>query len=224
MRLLIAAAVMATLAGLGEARAMTYRAISVDDGTCGRACPAAIMATGAIEVDEDVRFARFVASADRTRLSRVLVLHSPGGNVAGSIRLGLLTRRLGLNTLVGRVSPAGVAPGVCASACVYLFMAGAERRLVTGSRLVVHAAKSMGITQRDIMGAGTIDAQVAPGAFESAMREYAQTMGVNPALIDLASSVPHESAHILSPSEVSGFRLVTGTAQAGRRAARRRSR
>lgn len=224
MRSLVAAVFLAAFVSLGEAQAMTYRAVAVDDGSCGGPCPAAIMATGAIEVDEDVRFARFVASSDRLRLPRVLVLHSPGGNVAGSIRLGLLARRLGLNTLVGRVNSAGVAPGTCASACVYLFMAGAERRVVPGSRLAVHAARSVGVVQRDIMGSGTIDAQVTPGAFESAMREYARTMGVSPGLIDLANSVPNESAHILSPSEIDGFRLTTGAAPRTRRADQRRSR
>lgn len=224
MRSLLAVALVAALAGLGEARAMTYRAIPVDDGSCNGPCPAAIMATGPIEVDEDKRFARFVASAANLQLSRVLVLHSPGGNVSGSIRLGFLARQLGLDTLVGRVSPAGVAPGTCASACVYVFMAGAQRRLVPGSRLAVHAAKSMGVTQRDIMGSGTIDAQADPGAFEAGMREYARTMGVAPGLIDLASSVPHESAHILSSAEIASFRLTTGPQRSARRAERRRSR
>ncbi len=218
MRFLLAALLLAAAGTATGAQAMTYRAVTVDDGTCAPACPAAIMATGAIEVDEHARFARFISAAGDARLAKVLVLHSPGGNVAGAIRLGFLARRLGMRMIVGRVGPQGVAPGACASACVYLFMAGAERRMVPGSRLAVHAAKSIGISQRDIMGSGTIDAQVQPGAFESAMRDYAQTMGVSPALIDLASSVPHETAHILTASEISQFRLLTGSTVQARRA------
>ncbi len=200
----------------GGASAMTYRAVPIDDGRCGAACPIAIMATGPIEVDEDARFARFVAGLDRSRLSRVLVVSSPGGNVAGSLKLGFLLRRVGMHTMVARISPAGIAPGTCASACVYLFMAGAERRIVPGSRLAVHAAKSVGVTQRDIVGSGTIDAQVRPGAFEDAMRDYARIMGVSPGIIDLASSIPHETAHVLTPQEIAGFRLVTAGGPAAR--------
>lgn len=217
MRALIAACLFAALAGISDASAMTYRAVAIDDGTCGDSCPAAVMATGPIEVDEHARFARFIAGVDTRNLAPLLVLHSPGGNVAGSIRLGFLARRLGIRMLVGRLTAQGVAPGTCASACVYVFMGGAERRLVPGSRLAVHAARSIGITQRDILGAGTIDAQSVPGSFDAAMREYAQTMGVSPALIDLASSVPHETAHVLTPSEISSFRLVTGAATKARR-------
>jgi hypothetical protein len=218
MRAVLAAfLLLAGLAAAESADAMTYRAVPIDDGTCGSACPAAIMATGAIEVDEHQRFARFVASVDRSRLSNVLVVSSPGGNVAGSLRLGFLVRRLGMRTLVGRIAPGGIGPGTCASACVYLFMAGAERRIVPGSRLAVHAARSVGISQRDIVGGGTIDAQIRPGAFEEAMREYAQVMGVSPALIDLASRIPHESAHILSPTELTQFRLITAGPARGSR-------
>lgn len=216
MRVRLASFAVAFLFMAGSAQAMTYRAVTIDDGRCAPACPAAIMATGPIEVDEDRRFARFVASVDRSRLSRVLVLTSPGGNVAGSLKLGFLVRRLGMNTLVARLGNGGIAPGTCASACVYLFMAGAERRVVPGSRLAVHAAKSIGVTQRDIVGSGTIDAQVRPGAFENAMRDYARLMGVSPSLIDLASSIPHETAHILSDAEISQFRLVTAGGPAPR--------
>ncbi|HYF54458.1 MAG TPA: hypothetical protein VEA41_09385 [Salinarimonas sp.] len=213
---LFAAAFLACLAA-AEAEAMTYRAVTIDDGACGAACPAAIMATGPIEVDEDARFARFVAGLDAGRMSRVLVLSSPGGNVAGSLRLGFLLRRLGMRTLVARLSPQGIAPGTCASACVYLFMAGAERRVVPGSRLAVHAARAVGVSQRDIVGGGTIDAQIRPGAFEDAMRDYARLMGVSPAIIDLASSVPHETAHILSAEEMARYRLLTAAGPSARR-------
>ncbi|KAA2243970.1 hypothetical protein [Salinarimonas soli] len=218
MRIVLAALLSTLALGISPgARAMSYRAVPIDNGTCGAACPAAIMATGTIEVDEHQRFARFVGGVDRSRLSNVLVVSSPGGNVAGSLRLGFLVRRLGMRTLVGRIGPGAIGPGSCASACVYLFMAGAERRIVPGSRLAVHAARSVGVAQRDIVGGGMIDPQVRPGAFEDAMREYAGAMGVSPALIDLASSIPHESAHILSDAELSRYRLTTAPPARGGR-------
>jgi hypothetical protein len=50
-------------------------------------------------------------------------------------------RELKATTIVGRVggNATTIVDGVCASACVYLFMGGAKRYVPAGSRLGVHA-------------------------------------------------------------------------------------
>ena len=56
------------------------------------------------------------------------------------------------------------------------------------------------------------------------MRSYASQMGVDPGLVTLADSVPHESARLLTPGEVRRFRLSTesgGAPRPGKRARRR---
>jgi hypothetical protein len=56
-------------------------------------------------------------------------LNSPGGDLAGGIRLGELIRKLKLDTEIGATEPDSYghwkrAPGHCASACAFAFLGG----------------------------------------------------------------------------------------------------
>ena len=223
MRLLLALT-LSLVALSGSASAMTYRLARFDDGRCVERCPQAIVAEGTVQVDEPRRLAAFAARAGAATgtVPSTLLLHSPGGNLAGALRLGYGLRKLGLRTVVARVGrgPGGgprLGTGVCASACVLVLMGGQERLVPAGSRVAVHAAKRAGGLTRDILGSGTIDPQVDEGSVLGLLHRYARDMGVDPALMSLAQSVPHESARLLSPAEISRFRL----ASVGPRPARR---
>ena len=88
--------------GASHASAMSYRVVSLDDGRCRGQCPQAIAAEGTIQVDEVERLAAFVQSAGA--IPATIVLHSPGGNLAGALKLGYGLRRLGVRTVVAGVS------------------------------------------------------------------------------------------------------------------------
>ena len=69
-------------------------------------------------------------------------LNSPGGDLAGGIRLGELIRKLKLDTEIGVTEPDSyghwkTAPGLCASACAFAFLGGLSRR-ASGGELGVH--------------------------------------------------------------------------------------
>jgi hypothetical protein len=223
------ALILTFLALSGSASAMTYRLARFDEGRCAGRCPQAIVAEGTVQVDEPRRLAAFAArvAGETGSVPNTLLLHSPGGNLAGALRLGYGLRRLGLRTVVARVGrgaddragdgAARLGTGVCASACVLVLMGGQERLVPSGSRVAVHAARRAGGLTRDILGSGTIDPQLDDGSVLSLLHRYARDMGVDPALMSLAQSVPHESARILSPAEISRF----GLASVGPRPARR---
>jgi hypothetical protein len=224
-KLLLAFALLA--AAFSPASAMTYRLAMFDDGRCTNVCPRAIAAEGTIQLDEPQRLADFIRQYAGAGVPRVLLLHSPGGNVAGALKLGLGLRRLGIRTVVARVgqtssgAPA-LGTAVCASACVFALMGGPSRVVPSGSRIVVHAARNYGGLTRDPSGAGYIEAHSDPAVVMSLLQQYAGAMGVNPAFVGLTQSVPHESARVLTNAEVRRFRLATSSGPAPRtRTARR---
>jgi hypothetical protein len=229
MRMLLLA--LLTLASAASpASAMTYRLAMFDDGRCTNVCPQAIIAEGTIQLDEPQRLAAFIGQYHDTGLPRVVLLHSPGGNVAGAIKLGFGLRRLGARTVVARLGQTrgGGGPvlgtGICASACVFVLMGGASRLVPPGSRIFVHAAKNYGASTRDLSGGGYIDPPSDSAAVTPVLQQYAAAMGVDPALVTLVQSVPNESARLLSSAEVRRFRLASTSGPARRKSTVRRRR
>jgi hypothetical protein len=197
------------------ASAMGYALVRFDDGRCSRSCPQAIFAAGTIELDEPRRLLAFAESvAARGSIPANLILHSPGGNLAGALALGQGVRRLGMRTIVASLAPAGpergaLRPGRCASACVFVLMGGRSRVVPNGSRVIVHSPRRIGGGQRDIVGSGTIDRVGRPESIAPALEGYARAMGVDPALIGLSYTVPNSSARELTRAEIVRFRLAT---------------
>ncbi len=200
---------LAIAAASTSALAMSFRLVPFDTGSCGSQCLQIIEGTGEIEQNSADRFANFVSqNLGRSRISTALVLHSPGGHVGGALRLGFILRELRATTIVGRVgsNATTIADGVCASACVYLFMGGSKRYVPAGSLLGVHAMADVP-SPRDIVDGGNIGPQVAPEKAAEALREYVRLMGVNPAIVALGQETPHSSLHVLTPGEIARIKL-----------------
>ena len=64
-----------------------------------------------------------------------LVLDSPGGSVAGAMRLGEFLRSIGAETSVGKRGKAGSEPGECFGACALAYAGGVGRYLGSGSSI-----------------------------------------------------------------------------------------
>jgi hypothetical protein len=187
----------------GPAGAMSYHLVDV------RGQPA-IFAHGRIELDETERFLAFLQRMNGP-VPGNLIVHSPGGNLRGAVSLGLTLRRVGATVVVASARALdreayriALRPGTCASACVYMLMGGRSRVVTSGSRLVVHQARRVGDTS-DIRGG--YDPRLA--AVNDALARYAIDMGIDPRVIAIADSVPHESGRILTNAEIRRFRLVT---------------
>jgi hypothetical protein len=205
-----------------------------DESVCGDRCPVVIQAQGRITSTSAAEFVAFAkqASGDRRLLNMVLI-HSPGGSVLGSMRLGSVFRSLGTTVVVARVQQGGGGGGFfsaprrttdsrtgqvipegsltnasCNSACVYAVMGGKKRIVPEQSRMGIHRMQAEQNFGFDPVQGRSVTA-ISQGSAEqvAALKRYARTMGIDQKLIDIAESIPHEEIKILSPSEVRGFKL-----------------
>jgi len=148
-------------------------------------------------------FARFAAAnlVDAGR-EGIVLLHSPGGSVGASMRLGRMFREAGLSAAVARIAPVASGPriegGECYSACAYALMGAARRFVPPSSSLGIHR---MSIPQ----GAGRVYAE--PRYVEMLAR-YASSMGVDPEVVYAAETIAPDDLHIVSRTELAHWRLA----------------
>ena len=106
--------------------------------------------------------------------------------------------------------PAGaLTNGVCNSACVYAVMGGRKRVIPADSRMGVHRMQSEESYGFDPI-AGRVVTQARSGSSRTgagAEALYSASMGVDPKIIDLAESIPHEDIRVLSSRQIQAFRL-----------------
>lgn len=208
LRILACASALAAAFWAAPASAMTYTLIPVTGLQCRPSCPAVIQATGEITHTTAEEFVDFVQRATKAgQVGRTIFIHSPGGNVGGALRLGAALRVLQATVVVGTFDGGTISSGSCYSACVWA-IAGGKRRLVpAGSRVGVHGSRNSGVSQRDIAGSGSIDFKHSEQDYIRGMTNYLRMMGVDPKLVVLAESIPHESIRVLSPTEIRRYRL-----------------
>lgn len=213
------AAPLALFAGSSAAMAMTFDLVSFSTESCGDSCPKLITATGEIELDSDAAFIRFVQTRVLPeKVASTVLMASPGGNLVGSLKLGMAMRQLGFSIMVGQVHGGGFMTARCLSACAYALAGGKTRIVPQGSHVGVHRAWTKRRGQRDIVdGGGSIEAQVSTEGYSPVLERYLQMMGVSRQLVALADRTPSADIRILSREELSKFRVVTPEKRTGRR-------
>ena len=188
-----------------------------DSGKCGSRCPEVISAVGEITSATPRAFYNFVSSNIRDpRLRSIVFIHSPGGSVAASMRLGSMFRKTGVAAVVARVArlegstgSGGVAlpGGRCFSACVYA-LTGAKKRIVPPPSLVGIHRMSFEEHERDITGLGEVTRKTyGTPDFVAQLANYASAMGVSRDLIYTAEKISPENIHIVTPAELRRWRL-----------------
>src|SRR5262249_11365996 len=109
----------------------------------------------------------------------LILLSSPGGNLAQAVIMGEAIRSRGLDTAVGVADASGrVRPAYCASACVLVFAGGKTRYGIEGSALGVHRFVSTSPV-KDPVG----DAQQVAGM----VLGYMTRMGVSSSVVEAMS-------------------------------------
>ncbi|MDX8477977.1 hypothetical protein RFN28_05710 [Mesorhizobium sp. VK24D] len=131
--------------------------------------------------------------------ARVIVFNSPGGNVGSAIRLGRMIRAAGLDTLQVRQLQ-------CASACSLAFLGGVHRVAEPGS-IGVHRASF-----KPADGMSTEEANTRVQLGTAAIISYVVEMGVDPKLMELASSYDKHDIRYLSASEMAELRVTNAAA------------
>lgn len=174
-----------------------------------------ISAAGAITAESARDFLRF--SEGRDLRNTTVVLDSDGGSVLGAIALGREIRRLGLSTSVGRVDMTDAdgraaisARADCESMCAFVLLAGLQRKVPVGARVMVHqiwlgdrredptaanySAEDLALVQRDI----------------GRLTRYTADMGGPMELIELAMRIPPwEPMRTLTRSEIARMKIDT---------------
>ncbi len=186
--------------------------------TCGEHCRLVVGASGAITADTPVDFKAFAKG--RKLKGALVVLESDGGSVHGAIKLGRAMRKLGVDTIVGRVidlehqNPglrrASISPRAdCESMCAFVLLAGVHRTVPADARVMVHqiwlgdrrsdptaasySAEDLVLVQRDI----------------GRLAHYTHDMGASVELLDLALRIPPwEPMHLLSRAEIDRTRVA----------------
>jgi len=205
------------LFGSGEASAssssMTFRVQPLSTGNCGARCPHVIVADGVIESDTPQVFVDFLKSgADDKMLHRVVFLNSRGGNVVASMMFGHILRELRVASVIGRFESRGEAgpyAGECLSACVYAMMGAVRRVAPPGSEVALHR---MSITENEGGGWGGsahMTRSFADPPMIAVLARYAKRMGVNPALVRAAESLPPDTMRVLTRNEMRRWSFAT---------------
>lgn len=226
---LFVSAYVSALAGVARAADMMFSTIPYTaDGACVGDCPRIMQASGPITAKTPQEFLDFARrEINKPGLINVLLIHSPGGSVNSSIAFGRILRKLNTVVVVARAMDVsemprskagrreqGYAPnlrfmsGTCASACVYALAGGMKRVVPPESRIAVHRMAG-NIGHFDPATREYERRQVYAGEAElNALSTYIEEMGVSPELVELAESVPHENARILTMREIRQLNLA----------------
>ncbi|BCJ90561.1 hypothetical protein IZ6_12960 [Terrihabitans soli] len=128
------------------------------------------------------------------------MLHSPGGNILGSLKLGIAFR--------DAKSTVSVAPqGGCYSACAYALFGGVNRQVPKGAKFGVHDFTDVRWKPGHKITAAE---QRENEQIYDFLRAYAKSMGVSPSLVSSAQKTPHEGMRVLSRKELAQNGVVTG--------------
>jgi hypothetical protein len=173
-----------------------------------------IVAEGVIESDTPQGFVDFLRSTSGDdKLKRIVFFNSRGGNVVASMVFGHILRELRVAGIVGRFegsSESGPFVGECLSACVYAMMGAVRRVAPEGSEVALHR---MSIVENEGGGWGLpshVTRSFADKPMVTILKRYARRMGVNPAMVALAESLPPDSMHLLTPAEMRRWSFATG--------------
>jgi len=218
VRLFRLAAGLALLVGVAVSapaaaeEAMSFQLVTLGSRHCGSNCPQVIFAQGQIDEGTAQNLLRFVQDNVRGGdLHRIVLLDSPGGRVVASMELGLTLRRLGMAVIVAR--PGGESAqngnlysGRCYSACVYALMGGKRRVIPPQSKVGVHRMFNY-TTSFSLSDGITQERYLDDGGMRRRLSHYTRAMGVDASLIDLAERTSPDYLHVLTPSEISRWRL-----------------
>ena len=206
---------MALLTGIAEAQEMTFRLVPAQDtAKCGDKCLQIIAAEGEIVETTPAAFVGFVKQhlADQ-RVRSVILFNSPGGQVAASLKLGYILRKIGAATVVARARSdgsdgiAGFYAGRCYSACVYALMGGKKRVIPPDSEVGIHRSYIARYGDEPKRENVDVRPKIDPDMTLSIIGKYSDSMGISRDLIAEAQRTNSTSIHIVTRSEMARWRL-----------------
>ena len=192
---------------------MSFHVASLVSHDCGRHCPDVIVADGVIEAETPQAFVDFLKSGGAdSKLRRIVFFNSRGGNVVASMVFGHILRELRIAGVVGRFDgdgDPGPYVGECLSACVYALMGAVRRIAPIGSEVGLHRMSIIESEGGGLFGLPHVTRSFADPPMVAVLGRYAKRMGVDPALVRTAESLPPDTVHVLSRDEMRRWSLAT---------------
>lgn len=162
-----------------------------------------ITATGEIQAGDTEKLKATIDGVDVSDVRDVLfIFDSPGGSLMESLRMGDYIADI--PAIVSAQVGASDMPGaICASACVYAYIAADYRYLSNGARIGIHR---FGFTETDLDGnEGAAIGQAVSGV----LSEYIRSHRVEPDLFEAVSLIDHNDILWVSQSDLEKWRVVT---------------
>jgi hypothetical protein len=217
-------------------RPMVFFVAKGSADACGTGCREWIAAEGRIVSGSADRLKEFLGRLDGRELP--IFFHSRGGSGADALRIGLLLRERRMFAGVGRTIPAQCRvfskddsacqrmigavlaveahllpnEGQCHSGCVYAFLGGSSRRLGSGARLGVHAARLVAASNPARIEGRAKTPAAAILDIQRSVRRYLIELGVDPKLADLAATIGPNRLYVLSRDDIVRFGIETNGA------------
>src|SRR5208282_3210710 len=123
-----------------------------------------------------------------------------------------ILRELRIASVVGRFpgeGDSGPFVGQCLSACVYAMMGAVRRVAPPGSEVALHRMSIVETEGEGWFGRHTTRS-FADKPMVAVLARYARRMGVDPALVKTAESLPPDTMHMLTPDEMRRWSFARG--------------
>lgn len=140
-----------------------------------------------------------------------ICLNSPGGDLAGGMRLGDFIRDHGMNTSIGSTVPDGFGHwkkngGVCASAASFAFIGGNQRHVVEG-HLGVHQFYRLSAIAEPKKKMFNAEHLSDDQHMNAKLIEFTINMGVDPRFVSTGGSTVPKKMHYFDEDELIEYRI-----------------
>lgn len=173
-----------------------------------------IAVDGEIEDGDASRLLTFI-EATKNEHQDLIVINSPGGNVAAALELGALVRKRRMSVIVGKTTtmePEGAgrtfetySGGICASACAFVLMGGVTREVADEDSAVGVHQFTPALDELKSAVSITSNTQTVMAILQS----FAQGMGVNPSVLTIAATAKPSEMHWLDVPTMEQLNLLT---------------
>lgn len=162
-----------------------------------------ITATGPIEAGDTEKLQAVIDGADKMDVRDVLFMFdSPGGSLMESLRMGDYIADIPA-IVSAQVGSSDLPDAICASACVYAYIAADYRFISGGARIGIHR---FGFAETDLDGnEGAALGQAVSGI----LSEYIRSHRVEPDLFEMISLIDHNEILWVPLEDLEKWRVVT---------------
>ena len=173
-----------------------------------------ISAEGEITAETPAAFEKVLENASIWKNQRI-AMSSPGGSVLAGMKLGAIIRQhqflTAVATSVKKDGPiSSLAPGECASSCVFAFAGGIERSVVAPSRVGVHqiSIDYKSLYKTSVVSVENLDLSFATSQIVIGLTiSHFLEMGIDPSIVPIMTTKQPTEIKWLSETELASTKI-----------------